>query len=532
MKILYNAKIYTLNPNQPHAAALVLNDLPPNQGRILAVDDSEQIRESYGHIASAEDLGGKVVLPGLTDAHIHLRQYANMLQSINLFGAGKHAVLELVAREAARTSPGDWIQGYGWSQDNWGGAFPTATELDAAAPGHPVLLMGVSLHVLWANSAALKAAGITAQTPDPPKGVIQRDPDGSPNGIILEEAMSLFNHLLPHPTAESTLALFELAQEQLWQMGITGVHNFDRIPSFITLQTLKQQRRLKLRVVQNLPVKSLDVIIASGLRTGLGDDLLRIGSIKAFADGALGSRTAAMMQPYLADPQNTGMLLLDAEDLIDFGEKAVQNGLSLTIHAIGDAANHQMLDGFDHLRRYEQAHCLPRYRHRIEHVQVMHQDDIPRLAALDLVASMQPIHATSDIEMADTGWGERARYAYAWRSLLDTGTRLSFGSDAPVDSPNPFHGLYAAITRRKPDGHPGTEGWYPQERIRLEEAFQAYTNGAAYTAGLEESLGMLAPGYLADLLVLDQDPFTLPPEELREVLPAATMLGGEWVYRK
>ena len=392
--------------------------------------------------------------------------------------------------------------------------------------------MGVSLHVLWANTAALKAAGITAQTPDPPKGVIKREPDGSPNGIILEEAMSLFNHLLPHPTAETTLALFERAQEQLWQMGITGVHNFDRIPSFITLQTLKQQRRLKLRVVQNLPVKSLDAIISSGMRTGLGDDLLRVGSIKAFADGALGSRTAAMMQPYLDDPKNTGMLLLDAEDLIDFGEKAVLNGLSLTIHAIGDAANHQMLNGFDHLRRYEQAHSLPRYRHRIEHVQALHPDDIPRLAALDLVASMQPIHATSDIEMADTGWGERSRYAYAWRSLLDAGTKLSFGSDAPVDSPNPFHGIYAAITRRKPDGHPGPEGWYPQERIRLEEALHAYTSGAAYTASLEESLGMLAPGYLADLIVLDQDPFTLPPEELREMHPAATMLGGEWVYQK
>ncbi len=532
MKILHNAKFYTLNPAQPMASALVLEERPSHQGRILALGESQQIRENYGHIAESEDLEGTVVLPGLTDSHIHLRHYANMLQSINLFGAGKETCLDLVAQEAARTPPGEWIQGYGWSQDNWGGEFPTAAELDEAAPHHPVLLMGVSLHVLWVNSAALKAAGITAETPDPPKGVIQRDPHGIPNGIILEEAMSLFNHLLPPPTDEDTLGLFERAQMHLWQLGITGIHNFDRIPSFITLQTLREQDRLKLRVVQNLPVKSLDAIIASGMRSGLGDELLRVGSIKAFSDGALGSRTAAMTEPYLDDPENTGMLLLDAEDLIEFGEKAVQNGLSLTIHAIGDAANHQMLSGFVQLRRFEEANGLPRYRHRIEHVQVMHPEDIPRLAALDLIASMQPIHATSDIEMAELGWGARARYAYAWRSLLDSGARLSFGSDAPVDNPNPFHGLYAAITRRKPNGYPGPDGWYPQERLKLEEALQAYTHGPAYAAGLEDHLGMLAPGYLADLIVLDQDPFAIRPEELRKLLPAATMLGGTWVFRR
>ncbi|MEJ2759834.1 MAG: amidohydrolase family protein, partial [Anaerolineales bacterium] len=276
-----------------------------------------------------------------------------------------------------------------------------AAELDAVVPDHPVLLMGVSLHVIWANSAALQAAGITPHTPDPPKGLIQRGPDGGATGLVFEEAMSLFDQTLPAPTAEHTLHLFEHAQQQLWQMGITGIHNFDRIPSFITLQTLRQADRLKLRVVQNLPVASLDDIIASGIRTGLGDELLRIGGIKAFADGALGSRTAAMMQPYLDDQSNTGLLQLDAEDLMEFGQKAVSSGLSLTIHAIGDAANHQMLDGFEQLRRYEQAHQLPHFRHRIEHVQLLHPADLNRLAELDLVASMQPIHATSDIEMAD-----------------------------------------------------------------------------------------------------------------------------------
>jgi predicted amidohydrolase YtcJ len=238
-----------------------------------------------------------------------------------------------------------------------------------------------------------------------------------------------------------------------------------------------------------------------------------------------------MLRPYDDNPANTGMLLMNAEDLVEIGQRAVQNGFRLTVHAIGDAANHEMLNGFALLRQFEQAHGLPRRRHRIEHVQLLHQEDFPRLAELDLIASMQPIHATSDIEMADLGWGERSRYAYAWKSLLDQGTRLAFGSDAPVDTPNPFHGLFAAVTRRRADGYPTPEGWYPGERLSLTEALQAYTRGAAYTAGMEDRLGMLAPGFLADLIVLEADPFELPPDELRELAPSATMVGGEWVWQ-
>lgn len=532
MKLLYNAQIHTLNPAHPLADALVVADQPAHRGRIIAVGNANTLKAQYGSLAQTEDLGGRSILPGLTDAHIHLRQYANYLQSISLFGDNKETLLAKVAQKAAQTPPGTWIQGYGWSQDNWGGAFPTAAELDAVVPDHPVMLMGVSLHVIWVNSAAMRAAGIHAHTPNPPKGLIQRDPNGIPTGLIFEEAMSLLDHTLPAPTDEDTLRLFEQAQQQLWQMGITGVHNFDRIPSFITLQTLRQAERLRLRVVQNLPVESLDEIIAAGLRTGLGDELLRIGGIKAFADGALGSRTAAMMQPFKDDPTNTGMLQLDAEDLVEFGQKAIHHGLSLTVHAIGDAANHHMLDGFEQLRRTEAAEGLTHYRHRIEHVQLLHPADLHRLAELDLIASMQPIHATSDIEMAEAGWGERSRYAYAWRTLLDSGTKMAFGSDAPVDSPNPFFGLYAALTRQKADGRPGPEGWIPQEKITLREALHAYTREAAYTAGMENHLGMLAPGLLADLIVLDQDPFTLPPDALRETTPQATMLGGAWVYQR
>jgi predicted amidohydrolase YtcJ len=531
MKILHNATIHTLNPGQPIAQALVIDHHAPHSGRIIEIGPSEAILAAYSRHAEVEDMDGAVLLPSLTDAHIHLRHYANFLQSINLFGASKQACLDKVAQQAANTPPGEWIQGYGWSQDNWDGIFPNAEELQAVAPDHPVLLMGVSLHVIWVNHNALQAAGIDATTPDPPNGVIKRDDDGQLTGLIFEEAMSLFNHVLPDPAAKATLDLYQNAQQQLWQMGITGVHDFDRIPSFIALQTLHRQGKLKLRVTKNLPVKSLDYIINSGLRTGFGDDLLRIGHIKAFADGALGSRTAAMFTPYKDDPANTGMLLLDGETMLEFGQKAAANGLALTIHAIGDAANHQILNGFEQLRRFERKKHLPHYRHRVEHVQLLHAQDLSRLAQLDLIASMQPIHATSDIEMANIGWGERSRYAYAWRTLLDANTRLAFGSDSPVDSPNPFFGLHAAVTRQRANGYPGPDGWYPQERIGLLEALKAYTSGAAYITGMEDRLGMLAPSYLADLIVLEKDPFSIPTEELRGLAPTATMLGGDWVYQ-
>ncbi|MBN2043883.1 MAG: amidohydrolase [Anaerolineales bacterium] len=529
MKLLKNAQIHTLNPAQPAANALVIARQAPHLNRIIAIGQADKLEAEFGHLSQIEDLGGRVILPGLTDAHIHIRQYANALQAVNLFGLEKTPGLELLAARAAETPRGAWITAYGWSKDLWGDA--PLSELDAALPEHPALLMGVSLHVSWANSTAMQAAGITPATPDPPKGVIEKDSAGKLTGLVYEAAIKLFDHLLPAPTDEAALKLFENAQQALWKMGITGIHDFDRVPCFITLQTLHNQGRLKIRVTKNLPVELLDTFIESGLRSGFGDDLLRIGSIKAFADGALGARTAAMLTPYDDNPNNSGMLMLDAEDLTEFGTKAVSGGFSLTVHAIGDAANHQMLNGFANIRRFERLNGLPHRRHRLEHVQVLHPDDFHRMNQLDLIASMQPIHATSDIEMAHFGWGDRARYAYAWQSLKSHRTRLAFGSDAPVDTPNPFAGLYAAITRRREDGFPGPEGWHPQERLNLADAIQAYTQGAAYAAGMEDRLGMLAPGYLADLIVLDEDPFHLHPEELQHLAPRDTMVGGEWVHR-
>lgn len=530
MRILHNAQIHTLDPTTPQASALAIDDHAPHAGRILAAGDDDHIMAEFGGRAAVENMDGAVILPGLTDAHLHLRYYALGLRKIDLFGADMGECLARVAGRAAETPTGTWIQGHGWNQNDWPGGFPSATELDAAAPTHPVYLTAASLHAAWANSAALKAAEIGPNTPDPKNGEIQRGSEGQASGILFEEAMKLVSRVIPDPDEEDTLAMLEQAQQALWRMGLTGVHDFDRIKAFAALQTLHGRGGLKLRVLKNLPVERLDAIIESGLRSGFGDDLLRIGGIKVFADGALGPHTAAMLDPYEGEPDNRGMLFLDGEELFEQGRKAALGGLSMTVHAIGDAANHEVLRGYEILRKFEAENHLPRRRHRIEHVQALHPDDVGRLADLGLVASMQPIHATADMQMADAAWGARARHSYAWRSLLEKGATLAFGSDAPVDTPNPFHGLHAAITRRRADGSPGPEGWYPEQRLTLAEALRAYTSGAAYAAGMEDRLGRLAPGCLADLIVLERDPFEIEPEALRELAPTAVMVGGDWVW--
>jgi predicted amidohydrolase YtcJ len=343
--------------------------------------------------------------------------------------------------------------------------------------------------------------------------------------------MGLLRDVIPQYTVDDVAAPVELAQHLLWQMGLTGVHDFDQRTCFMALQTLHQSERLGLRVTKSVPVELLPHAHALGLRTGFGDDHLRIGSVKVFMDGALGPRTAAMFQPYLNEPENRGILNVDGEELFEVGRQAAEVGMSVAVHAIGDLANHEALNAFEQLRAHERELALPELRHRIEHVQVLHPVDRPRLAALKIIASMQPIHAISDMTAADRYWGKRSRYAYAWKTQQNHGARLAFGSDAPVESPNPFWGLHAAVTRRRADGSPAPEGWYPAECVTMRTALEAYTVGPAFAAGMEDRLGRLIPGYLADLVVLEKDPFTCPPDDLLTLQSSATMLGGEWVWQ-
>jgi predicted amidohydrolase YtcJ len=525
MKLLYNAYIRTQDPLHPAESAIVID-----HERIVAVGEANNLLTQYLN-AEKQNMEGCVILPGLTDAHLHLKNYALALQKVDCETDTKEECLRRVAERARKTKPGEWVLGHGWNQNTWG-VWPTASELDAIAPNNPVYLTAKSLHASWANTAALKLANVTAQTPHPQNGQIQRDDKGNATGVLLETAMELVGEIIPEPTIAEIADAIEKAQSILWKMGLTGVHDFDRRDSFMALQQLHKQGKLKLRVLKNIPVELLDQAYELGLSAGFGDDWLRIGSVKVFMDGALGPHTAAMFQPYIGEGDNRGILNMDGEELFEFGRKAAKVGLALTVHAIGDRANHEVLNAYEQLRNYEKENHLPALRHRIEHVQIIHPDDAARLGKMNVIASMQPIHATSDMLMADTFWGERSRLAYAPRTQLEHGARLALGSDAPVESPNPFLGLYAAVTRRRADGSPSAEGWYPEQKLTMAEAWEGFTLGPAYAANMENRLGRLAPGYLADLIVLDasQDPFTCNAEDLLTMQSSATMVGGEWVY--
>lgn len=540
--VLSNGRIHTLDPHQPTATAIAIQN-----DTILAVGDDDAMRALLGPGGEEVDLNGRGVTPGLVDAHVHFQWYSLSLQQIDLFEVESlEEALRRVAAFLTKNPPGppphNWLRGRGWTQELWHERrFPTAAHLDKAAAHVPICLQHKSGHAAWVNSRALHLAGIDKHTPDPPGGQIQRDQDGRPTGILFEDAIKLITDQIPPPTTAQLVAAMRVAQQKCWRLGLTGLHDFDQRDSFIALQMMRQNEELGLRVVKNLPVALLDHAVGVGLRSGFGDDWLRIGGVKIFADGALGPRTAAMLAPYEGEPDNYGIVVTDKEEIKEKVSQASAAGLSATIHAIGDRANHDVLDVYEAVRAEEKerqesgdldpASILHIPRHRIEHVQVLHPDDLERLAELDVIASMQPTHATSDMEMADRYWGDRAKYSYAFRTMLETGATLTFGSDAPIEDIAPLPGLYAAVTRRRPNGAPGPDGWYPEQRLPLEEAVRAFTWGPAFTAGQEDRLGSLTPGKLADLTIYDRDIFALPSDELQEVQIAGTIIGGVFKYR-
>jgi len=525
MLILHNINATTLWDKQPKASAIAITD-----GKITAVGSQEDVLSLASRNTQLVDLHGGTVWPGLTDSHLHLQHYALGLSFVNCETDSLAECLRRVTAAAVITPAGEWVRGHGWNQNSWPEGFGSATMLDEIAPDKPVYLTSKSLHSSWANSAALRLAGITSQTPNPQDGVIQRDSAGSPTGILFETAMGLVEDVIPAASANKVATAIKAALPILWGMGLTGVHDFDRATCFQALQMLDASGNLKLRTVKSIPLEELDHAVHLGLRSGFGSPFLRIGSVKLFADGALGPQTAAMLQPYENEPDNSGLLFLDAEQILEAGQLAAQSGISLATHAIGDRANHEVLKAYIQLRDLEKRAGQPQLRHRIEHVQVLHPDHLRLLAENGIIASMQPIHTTSDMDTADRHWGTRSRYAYAFNTLLANGTRLVFGSDAPVESPNPFWGLHAAVTRQRHSGYPSADGWYPLERLSLQQALESYTIHPAYAAGWENRLGRLAPGYMADLIVLPNDPFLADPETLYAIQPERVMVNGEWVF--
>jgi predicted amidohydrolase YtcJ len=529
--ILLNARIYTLNPAQPEVTALAIC-----RDRIVATGDDDTIRALAGDKTRIDNADGRPVIPGLTDAHIHWEGVAHSLTSVDVFEVpSKAEAVRRVAAHAQRAAPGEWIIGRGWTQASWADrAFPTAADLDAAAPHNPVYLAAKSGHAAWVNSQALRLAGITAGTPDPQGGSIPRDASGQPTGILLEDpAMSLVWSIVPNPTPEQTADWMAEAQQLAWAAGLTCLHDYDNPSCMVALQLLREQGRLGLRVVKQINAPWAEHAHELGIRFGFGDEWLRIGAVKIFADGALGPRTAAMIEPYEGEPENYGIVVTDKEEMAELVNRASAAGLPSAIHAIGDRAVHDVLDVYQVVRGEEAAHGVPRAarRHRIEHVQLIHPDDGHRLGELGIIASMQPIHATSDWEMADHYWGQRVRWSYNWRLQIEAGAVLAFGSDAPVEPFEPLKGIFAAVTRRRPDGAPGPDGWFPEARLDVDTALRGFTQGPAYAAGMERDLGMIAPGYLADLVVLDRDLYAVPPDEILHTQVLGTMIGGEWKLR-
>lgn len=526
--LLYNGRIRTLDPARPVVDALAARD-----GQIVATGSEAEARAALPAKGQVEavNLEGREVLPGLTDSHLHFEWYSLGLQQVDSETPTLEEALRRTAEKAARTPAGEWITGFGWNQNEWGGQFPTAADLDRVAPAHPVFLRAKSGHAGWANSLALRQAGLTEATANPPGGEIVRDARGQATGILFEDAMRLVSDHLPEATAEAVAQAMRPAMENAWRVGLTGVHDFDGRRSFTAWQMLRERGQLGLRVVKTIPVRLLPEAIGLGLRSGFGDDWLRVGNVKVFLDGALGPRTAAMLQPYEGEPDNLGITVTDKEELYEHATQAAAHGLAMTVHAIGDKANHDLLDVYGTIRAEERARGQAPLRHRCEHVQLLHPDDFGRLAALNVVASMQPIHATSDMLMADRFWGTRSAGAYAWRTQLEAGAPLAFGSDCPVENFNPFWGIHAAVTRRRADGSPGPEGWYPEQRLDLDAAVRGFTLGAAYAGYAEHRLGSLALGKLADLIVVDRDLWAVEPMALRDTRVLGTLVGGEWKFR-
>ena len=526
--IVTNARIYTVDQNRPVVDAMAIRD-----GRIIATGPSRLVAAMKGASTRVLDLEGRTVIPGMIDAHVHLLGLGQGLLTVDLRGTTSYD--EVVARVVARAKDapaGSWILGRAWDQNDWADTrFPTHDKLSAAIPGHPVFLVRVDGHAALGNAAAMKAAGVTSASKDPFGGHIERDARGAPTGVFIDKAMGLVAGAIPPTTTEELQAATIAATQELNRWGLTSVHDAGVSRDVIDVfESVAQQGKFSVR--DHVMISSDDSTLAHyfrrGPQSGLYDGRLWIKAIKISADGALGSRGAALLEPYSDDPKNSGLALVPPGRVKQVALEALRRGFQLNVHAIGDRANRTVLDEFE-AALTEQPKADHRFR--VEHAQILHPDDIPRFAQLGVIPSMQASHQTSDMYWAGARLGQqRLLGSYAWRSLLNSGVIIPNGSDLPVEKTNPLISFHASIARQDDNNWPAG-GWFPEQRMTREEALKSMTIWAAWAAFMEPEVGSLETGKYADFVVLDQDIMRVPAELVLQTRVLSTWLGGKEVYR-
>lgn len=537
--LLLNGNVHTLEAGQAHATAICIRG-----SRIAAVGSDQQARTCAGSDARVIDLRGATVVPGWADAHYHLGGVGWREMSLNLEGTPSAAALaQAVAERVRQTKPGEWIVGRGWIETHWQPAkFPTRALLDAVAPDNPVLLGRADGHAALANSAALRLAAIDARTADPAGGRILRDAEGNATGMLIDRAEELVTQLIPAPTHAQELEALMLAGQRSTRLGLTMIHDAGRTgeaedadwQEIERLRELYDAGRYQLRVYKSVvgPGKGAQRLLTAGASIGERGGRLTIRTIKLQIDGALGSRGAALLQPYSDEPGTRGLFRIEDQVLEPLFERALRRGIQIETHAIGDHANRHTLDlyqrAFARVPEGERAVAQPRWR--IEHAQVVHPSDRARFVTLGVIPSMQPSHAISDLYFAPARLGmERVEGAYSWRSFLELGLPIAGGSDAPVERGEPMIEFYAAITRKDLQGR-SQPGWHPEQAVERLDALRMFTTWPAYAAFMERDLGSIAPGKLADLTVLSADILKIPAPQILQTTAVMTVIGGEVVH--
>lgn len=528
-QIYINGHILTMEDAFPEMEAMAVGG-----GRIVSIGSTEEISSLHPR-AEVIDLQGKTVMPGIIESHGHLLSLGRSLLELNIEGVSSPAeAVQKVKQRVQTTEPGEWIIAWGWDDGAWAKAYPDNRELNRISPDNPVYLKSLHGFAGWANARALELAGITAATPDPPHGKILKDTDtGEPTGILTNEAQALLSRVIPPLRPMQVEKALDLAVKKCLQFGLTSLHEARTTSIMLeSLRALKTKGKLRSRIYVMLDWTEED-LLERYFREGPEidpDHWLTVRCVKIFVDGALGSRGAALLEPYADAPQETGLVTTPEDRVYELTRRSLNNRMQVAVHAIGDRANRITLDAFT--RAIQDVPGVKDHRLRVEHAQVVALEDIPRFAALNLVLSMQPPHCTSDMPWVETRLGpERVRRAYAWRSILDTGVHMTLNSDFPGETLNPFVGMYTAMTRRSSGGLP-EDGWYPEQCLTRDEVLKAYTTEAAYSEFTEDIKGKLLPGMLADFIVLSDDILTIPVREFLMLQVEQTFVGGELVFQR